>query len=239
MAVGICTHNLCHDLNKQQVLEDLNKTAKQASAGLIQERSWDAGKAAISDFRERDDIAMFIPDGGPGRDPIWWSTDVWSKYGGSGWLKTHDGKEGISPDRFFTYQGLRRVTDDSKTVCLVNTHAINGYAKEGAGAPGHQDYRDDSAKKHWNKGQDFIKGLIDSDTWKTIVVGGDFNCAWSNDDRDWYPGPKLDHLLRKPYNTGSICQITLAKDSAGDEVGHETLTNVNTDHAIRIIRVDL
>ena len=57
MPVTFAVHNLCHDLGKQAVKEDLNKSAEHASVGLIQERSFDAGKAAFSDFRDRDGIS--------------------------------------------------------------------------------------------------------------------------------------------------------------------------------------
>ena len=239
MPVTFAVHNLCHDLGKQAVKEDLNKSAEHASVGLIQERSFDAGKAAFSDFRDRDGIAAYVPDGWAGRNPIWWKTEPWSSLEGTrGYLKTHEGREGISPDRGFVWQGLRR--DNGTTVLVINTHCINGYAKSGPDAPGHQDYRDESAKKHWNKGHDLIRDEIQSGAWDTILVGGDWNCAWSDKGQPWYPGPKLADLVRTPRWTGSIMVGTLTKSSSGDVVDSKCESlSANSDHDIKVVAVDL
>lgn len=229
--IAVAVHNLCHDLNKADTADDLAKSAKHATVGLVCERSSDPARAAFSDFRDRDDIGAYVPDGGPGRDPIWWATETWQKIDGSaGWMKTHDGKEGVSPDRFVTWQGLTHRGSGARLL-FVNTHAINGYAKSGPDAPGHQDYRDRSAKKHWNKTHDKVAKFADAG-WHSVVFGGDINCEWDDRGEPWYPGPKLDGLLRTPKQ-GGILVCTCTKGSAAGDMRAESL-NAKSDHDIKV-----
>jgi hypothetical protein len=100
--------------------------------------------------------------------PISWKNDVWKKED-AGFIRTHHGKAGISPNRYITWVKLKnRAT--GKEIVRVNTHLVSG---AWGGPRPQKDWRQDMWRLHMTK----LDGLVDhfEKQGLTVVVGGDFN----------------------------------------------------------------
>jgi hypothetical protein len=102
-------------------------------------------------------------------DPISWKKSVWQKED-AGFIKTHDGKAKVSPNRYITWVKLKnRAT--GKDIVRINTHLVSGAFSHGQ--------RPTTAWRQamWSKHQQKLEALVDhyKKQGLDVVVGGDFN----------------------------------------------------------------
>jgi endonuclease/exonuclease/phosphatase family metal-dependent hydrolase len=131
-------------------------------------------------------------------NPISWKNEVWKKEN-SGFIRTHRGEAGISPNRYITWVKLKnRAT--GKEVVRINTHLISGAF---SGKP-HGEWR----REMWHQHMDRLHDLVARFEKKgvAVVVGGDFNrdshrvlgnqVAYDNDRFEGTHGKStLDYLM--------------------------------------------
>jgi|GEM_PF-4881203 hypothetical protein len=156
------------EMGQRQVVHDVRKAAQQG--GLIgwNEISPDRYFQAIKDLGPK--WSHYMPhDGGlhiP--NPISWKNEVWKKED-AGFLKTHNGKAKVSPNRYITWVKLKHRASD-KEIVRINTHLVSGAWGEHKPTTA---WRREMWNIHMRKLHDLVakfeaKGL-------EVIVGGDFN----------------------------------------------------------------
>jgi hypothetical protein len=101
-------------------------------------------------------------------NPISWKKSVWKKEA-SGFVKTHNGKAKVSPNRYITWVKLKnRAT--GKEIVRMNTHLVSG-------AWGEHKATTAWRRKMWNTHMEKLDHLVKHFEKKglDVVVGGDFN----------------------------------------------------------------
>jgi hypothetical protein len=101
-------------------------------------------------------------------NPISWKKSIWNELD-SGFVRTHQGKEKVSPARYITWSKLEH-RDTQKTIVRINTHLVSGAFSENKSSPHWRE-------KHWHKHMQDLKDLISKfeSEGLTVIVGGDFN----------------------------------------------------------------
>lgn len=89
---------------------------------------------------------------------------------GSGSVKTHNGKAGVSPTRYVVWVVLRRKGKAQK-IAVVNTHYVSGAWNSKPKAA--KQWRQDMWKIHWKKQQEIIADLLSQNI--SVLGTGDFN----------------------------------------------------------------
>ena len=156
------------EMSQKSVLHDVEKASK--TAGLIgwQEIGPERYFKAIKELGP--EWGHYMPhDGGlhiP--DPISWKKSEW-KLEGSGFIKTHNGKAKVSPNRYITWVKLKN-KQTGKDVVRINTHLVSGaWSKHNATTP----WR----RKMWNIHMHKLDALVKhfESQGLPVIVGGDFN----------------------------------------------------------------
>ncbi len=153
---------------QKAVLHDVKKAA--ANADLI-------GWNEISLPRYREAIKSLGPEWGhympkDGKykisNPISYRKDEWKMEKG-GFLKTHEGKAGIVPDRYITWAKLNHRGSGEKIV-RINTHTVPGAFNKKSS---HNAWRRSAWNTHMSKLSNMVK-KFEKQGYK-VVIGGDFN----------------------------------------------------------------
>jgi endonuclease/exonuclease/phosphatase family metal-dependent hydrolase len=101
-------------------------------------------------------------------NPISWKKSEW-KLKGEGFQKTHNGKGGVSPNRYITWVKLEN-KKTGKTIVRMNTHLVSGAFSEPKPTTG---WRRDMWHKHMEKLHNLVAHF--EKQGYPVIVGGDFN----------------------------------------------------------------
>lgn len=157
------------EMSQQKVVHDVRKASHQA--GLI-------GWNEISPKRYFDAIKQLGPewnhymphDGGlriP--NPISWKKSVWKKED-AGFVKTHNGKAHVSPNRYITWVKLKHRAS-GKEVVRINTHLVSGGWSKGQRPT--TAWRREMWHEHIRKLEHLVHHFEKQGL--DVIVGGDFN----------------------------------------------------------------
>ncbi|WP_375757726.1 peptidoglycan-binding protein [Corallococcus exercitus] len=155
-------------MDQAAVVHDVKRAASQG--GLIgwNEISPDRYFKAIRDLGP--EWGHYMPRDGGLRipNPISWKKSEW-KLQDEGFLRTHEGKKGVSPNRYVTWVKLKN-EETGKSIIRMNTHLVSG---AWSGNKPHKEWRQDM----WNKHMDRLDRLVTHFEKKglPVIVGGDFN----------------------------------------------------------------
>jgi hypothetical protein len=153
---------------QQKVRHDVQRAALDGSLIGWNEIGPDRYFAAIKQLGK--EWGHYMPHDGKMRipNPISWKKSIWKELD-SGFVKTHGGKEKVSPARYITWSKLEH-RDSHNTIVRVNTHLVSGAFTAGKTSP---DWR----RNHWHEHMRELKELVSQFESKgfTVIVGGDFN----------------------------------------------------------------
>ena len=156
------------EMSQARVRHDVQRAAH--AAGLIgwQEMAPDRYRDAIRNLGP--EWGHYMPhDGGLQLPiPISWKKDKWKKLD-AGFVRTHHGKAGVSPNRYITWVKLaHRAT--GQEIVRINTHFVSGAWR---GDKPETPWR----REMWNRHLDTLRDLVArfEKQGQTVVLGGDFN----------------------------------------------------------------
>lgn len=155
-------------MGQKQVVHDVKKAAHEG--GLIgwneigPDRYFQAIKQLGPNWHH------YMPHDGGLRipNPISWKDSVWQKQG-EGFLKTHNGKAKVSPNRYITWVKLKH-RGSGRSVVRINTHLISGAWSQPKPTTAWR-------REQWQTHMDKLDKLVAHFKAQglEVVVGGDFN----------------------------------------------------------------
>lgn len=157
------------EMSQAKVRHDVRRAA--ASAGLIgwQEMAPDRYREAIRNLGPQ--WSHYLPrDGGLEIPvPISWKNEVWKKED-AGFVRTHGGKAGISPNRYITWVKLKH-RESGQEVVRINTHLVSGaWSKD---RKPETPWRREMWNTHMRKLEEVVARFEKQGV--AVVIGGDFN----------------------------------------------------------------
>ncbi|RKG80014.1 hypothetical protein D7W79_09030 [Corallococcus exercitus] len=156
-------------MDQAAVVHDVKRAASQGSLIGWNEISPDRYFKAIRDLGPG--WGHYMPRDGGLRipNPISWKKSEWKLQGEPGFLRTHHGKEEVSPHRYITWVKLKN-KETGKTIVRMNTHLVSG---AWSGNKPHKEWRQDMWNKHMDKLHDLVARF--EKKGYPVIVGGDFN----------------------------------------------------------------
>ena len=218
-------------MSQTDVLHDVHEASKQGSVigwnEIGPDRYFDAIKSLGPDW------GHYMPMHGHERipDPISWKKSEW-KLEDEGYLKTHNGKAKISPNRYVTWVKLQN-RETGQSIIRMNTHVVSGAWNQAHTAS------DPWRQEMWGVHMDKMKHLIGKLEQQgcPIIVGGDFNrnhykvlgneVKYDNNIRvGTHGGATLDYLMHTP-----------SKDLKAE--GFKIDKNTRSDHDAVIVKYEI